>query len=167
MKKLSKFSYLFALPFTIISFVLMLATNAIINDKYKVDIFVPGTEAVFGHKPISEIDPPSNPSPLALTAWILALVAILIIVLGVFLRFIYRDELEKAHIVLSFIAIICLILAGIFMFNVVSTFWSANDMGYPLKGTRIGTGWGVAASFYFLSALILLFPIVVSFADRS
>ena len=166
MKKLSGIVSVFAFPVTIVSFILMLATDAFILRLRGEDFAYPGTEVIFGRKSLGSLDPGTNASPLALAAWIILLVTILLIILNLFLRFVYGEELEKLQLFISFIIIAALILSAIFMFNVISNYWSANGWGTPFSSTRFGTGWGVAASFCFLAALITLFPIVVRFADR-
>ena len=67
MKKLAKISGIFALPVTIISFILMLATDAFIMRLRGEDFPVSGTDAIFGRKSLGSLDPGTNGSPLAAT----------------------------------------------------------------------------------------------------
>ena len=165
MRILNRLSYLFALPFTIASFILMLTSDAIILTYNKTIITFSGTDVVFGWYP-NGTTIHYDPSPLAKAAWIIALVAIILMIFGMILRFIYGDELHGFHVFLGIILIAGLIIVGVFLFLAVPTFMEANDYGLFTDRCVIGNMWGLAGAFYFLSSLIIAFPLVFSIAKR-
>ena len=165
MKAVLRFSYLIALPFTVIAFILMIKTNAISTPfKNGIEWFVTGEEALFGAPPIGSRSAPTYPSSVALASWIIAIVVMVILLLGSVLRIMYGDDFHGLHIFLRILCIIGLLISGIFIFFVVTNFIEINKLGAPFNSTRLGQGWGLAASFYFLSALIITSSLV--FGDR-
>ena len=166
MKKFLKYAGLCSLVLGVVAFILMLATKAIVrpgNENY----FVKGGMAIFGgtESLFGAIAIKYEGSVMALLAWIFALVALLIVLLGVILPLLKVKALTKFAGLLNLIACILFALAGIFMFFVVPTWYAANGMDVPDK-VAIGAGWVIGAILYLSAGAVAILPAAMDFAAK-
>ncbi len=159
MKKALKYSGIVALLLAVVAFILMLVTPAIIEQiTDSTQHNISGAWAIFGgtEKGLL-VDTQWKPSVLALIGWILGLVGMLILCLGVILPLLKVKALEKFAGLLNLIAVGCLIVAGIFCFIVVPTFYAANELDVP-NYAAIGAGWVIAGIVYILAGACAIAP---------
>ena len=162
MKKVLKYSGIISLILAAIAFILMMATNAVIQGSGSVQVVTPGTTAIFG-KSGTLVD--TKPSVLALLGWILILVGLIIVLLGVFLPLLKVSALEKFAGILNLVAVICFVLGGIFMFLVVPTFYGANDVDVP-NNASIGAGWVIGGILAIAGGVFAILPAAMDFIGK-
>ena len=166
MKKFLKFSGLIALLLGVVAFILMMATNAVVVKSGNVQVVYAGTTAIFGKTESTLLgDVVTKPSVLALIGWILALVALLIVIAGVVLPLLKVKALDKVAGLLNLIAVCALVLAGVFCFLVVPTFYAANETNVP-DNAAIGAGWVIAGILYILAGLCAIAPAAANFMGK-
>ena len=171
MKKVLKYSGIISLILAAIAFILMMASPAVVYKSGSTTIEFGGTMAIFGgptdlnQKGILLITGDAKLSIMALLAWILILVGMIIILLGVILPLLKVTALEKFAGVLNLIAVICLILGGVFMFLVVPTFFSANDRSVP-DGTSITFGWVFGGILAIAGGVFAILPAAMDFIGK-
>ena len=154
MKQFLKFSGVIAFLLTVVGFILFMATPAI---TYKGDTAFKGTEVIFGSKILfAEV----KPSVLALIAWIFVLIAMLLLLCLVVLTFVKKDLLDKFGRIGSIIVALLLILAAIFSFFTVPTFYSANGGSAP-DGISLGVGWIIGAILLILAGGLTICPLIL------
>lgn len=171
MAKFLKYSGICALVLGIVAFILMMATPSIIETgDYATHLF-PGTTVIFGGKGALISGDASlsvltyKGSPLALIGWILTLIALIIILAGVILPLLKINALEKVAGILNLVAVIMLILAGVFMFLAIPTFSAAND-NMNLKNYGLGAGWVIGGILCIAAGAIAILPAVMDFASK-
>lgn len=167
MKKFLQFAGWIALGLAVVAAILMIATPAIdvtVNSLGggSTHKYVNGATALFGAKETYDFVVVSgtavtNPAPLGLVGWILLLVGAIVIVLGAVLPAI-KEKLGKFAIALDLVAFILLLLAGIFAFCVVASFYSNNGYNSVPSGAAIGFGWVMAGILAILGALVSICP---------
>ena len=162
MKKVLKYSGIISLILAAIAFILMMATNAVIQGSGSVQVVTAGTTAIFG-KSGTLVD--MKPSVLALLGWILILVGLIIVLLGVILPLLKVTALEKFAGILNLAAVICFVLGGIFMFLVVPTFYGANDMDVP-NNASIGAGWVIGGILAIAGGVFAILPAAMDFIGK-
>ena len=74
------------------------------------------------------------------SAWIFILVGLVIVLLGIILPLLKVHALEKFAGLLNLVAVLLFVVAGVFMFIVVPTFYAANNLDVP-SNAAIGAGW--------------------------
>lgn len=161
MKKLLKYSGFISLVLVVVAFILMMATDSVIVGSGNYQIHYSGVNAIFGDK--DSILP--NPSVLALIGWILLLVGLIIVCLGVVLPLLKINALEKFAGILNLVAVVCFILAGVFMFIVVPTFYSANGFN-PSNSAAIGAGWVIGGILAIVGGVFAILPAVADFLGK-
>ena len=154
MKKYLKFAGLCSLVLAVVAFILMMATTAI-NGAL---IAISGTEVIFG-------DDPFKPAPLALLAWIFGLIGMLIILLGVIIPFLKVKTLAKFAGLLNLIAVGLLVIAGVFMFIVLPSYYGAQGYGVP-NNAGIGAGWVIGGILYILAGAVAILPAAMDFIAK-
>lgn len=166
MKKVLPFTGLIAVVLAIIAMVLMLATNGVIVTNGNVQVNYAGTTVIFGKTESTVLgDVVTKPSVLALIGWILLLVGILagcVSVLGGLLKI---KPLQKLSGLLILVAAGCFLVAGIFMFLVVPTFFGANDADVP-NNAAIGAGWVIGAILAIVGAGLAVLPPVLGLLGK-
>jgi hypothetical protein len=166
MKKALKYSGIVALLLAIVAFILMMVTNAIIQTSGSLQVVTAGTTAIFGKTEHGAlVDVVYKPSVLALIGWILALVGMLILCLGVVLPLLKVKALDKFAGLLNLIAVACLVVAGVFCFLVVPTYFAANDADVP-SNAAIGAGWVIAGIVYILAGCCAIAPAAADFLGK-
>ena len=166
MKKVLQFSGLIALVLAVVAFILMMATNAIVQTSGSVQVVTAGTTAIFGKdETLLGVTVHTNPSVLALIGWILLLVGMLIVIVGVILPLLKVTALEKFAGLLNLVAVVCLVLAGVFMFIVVPTFFGANDTNVP-DNAAIGAGWVIGGILAIAAGVFAILPAAAAFLGK-
>lgn len=170
MKKLLQFSGLISLVLAIVAFILMMATNAVIQGSGNLQVVTPGTTAIFGKTEniIGGLNSVTKASPLALIGWILMIVGMIIVCLGVVLPLLKINALEKFSGILDIVALACFVVAGIFMFLVVPTFYAAN--GVEAKdipdNAVIGAGWVIGGILAIVAGAFAILPAAAAFLGK-
>ena len=165
MKKFLRYSGICALLLALDAFILMMATPAIVGTNS--DFAVKGTIAVFGgsEKIFGALAVTYSPSALALIGWILGLVGLIIVLCGVVLPLLKVNALVKFAGLLNLIAVICFVIAGIFMFIVIPTWFGANNMDVP-DNVAIGAGWIIGAILYIAAGVVAILPAAADFMAK-
>ena len=168
MKTFLKFSGLISLVAAVVGFILMLATQSVVITSGNTTYFFTGPETMFGVTKqafggILEVT--YKAAPLALIAFILVIVALLILLAGFVLPMLKVNVLDKFAGVLNLAALVCLVLAGIFMFCVVPSFYGANEMDIP-NNAAVGAGWVIGGILYIAAGAIAICPAVVDFLGK-
>ena len=169
MKKLLQFSGLISLVLAIVAFILMMATNALVNSSGNLQVVTAGTTAIFGKTESTILgDVVTKPSALALIGWILMIVGMIIVCLGVVLPLLKINALEKFSGILDIVALVCFVVAGIFMFLVVPTFYAAN--GVEAKdipdSAAIGAGWVIGGILAIVAGAFAILPAAAAFLGK-
>lgn len=154
MKQFLKFSGLIALGLALVGFILFMATPAI---TYSGHTAAEGTDAIFGRNGIVDI----KPSVLALIAWILILVALLALAFISIMMFAKKDFYEKFGNLFAIIIAIALILAAVFSFFTIPTYFSANGVNSVPDGYALGAGWIIGAILVILAGGLSLLPVIM------
>ena len=166
MKKFLQFSGVISALLALVAFILMLATPAIVGSTALGDWSVAGTTAIFGSKTETIIGTAvTKPSVLALIGWILGLVGLLVVVCGFVLPLLKVKGIEKFAGLMNLCAVACLVLAGVFMFLVIPTFYGANETDIP-DSAAIGAGWVIGAILYIAAGAIAIAPAAVDFFGK-
>ena len=166
MKKVLQFSGLISAVLGIIAFVLMMATPALSVTLFGGTTYVAGTTAIFGSTTKTIFgDAVTHPSPLALIGWILALAGLVLVLLGVILPLLKVKALVKFAGLMNLISVICLVLAGIFMFLVVPTFIAANG-GEVSEIHKIGAGWVIGGILAIVAGAFAILPAAADFLAK-
>ena len=166
MKKVLQFSGLISLVLAIVAFILMMATNAVVQSSGSVQVVTAGTKAIFGYKGEGLLDPDIKLAPLALIAWIFILVAMIIIAAGVILPLLKINALEKFAGILNIVALALLVIGGIFMFVVLPSFFGANGYDEVPDNAAIGAGWVIGGILFILAGLVAACPAVMKILKK-
>ena len=171
MKKVLKFSGLISLVLVAIAFILMMASPAVVYKSGSTTVDFAGTLAIFG----GEIDAAqmlvlgaseAKPSVLALIAWILIIVGMIIVALGIILPLIKVTALQKFAGLLNLIAVVCFVLGGVFMFIVVPSLWAANEWGDIPDNAKIGAGWVIGGILAIIGGAFAILPAAMDFIAK-
>ena len=171
MKKYLKYAGICSLVLAAIAFVLMMATPAISYKSSITNVDFGGTVAIFGSKDLTLAQvaligaSEAKPSVLALIAWILALAGLVIVLLGIIMPLLKVKAFTKFAGVLNLVAVGCFVVAGIFMFIVVPTFFGAHEVDVP-NGANIGAGWVIGAIIYILAGAVAILPAAMDFISK-
>ena len=168
MKKLLQFSGLISLVLAIVAFILMMATNAVIQGSGNLQVVTAGTTAIFGKTEniIGGLNSVTKASPLALIGWILMIVGMIIVCLGVVLPLLKINALEKFSGILDIVALACFVVAGIFMFIVVPNLWAANEWGDVPDNAAIGAGWVIGGILAIVAGAFAILPAAAAFIGK-
>ena len=162
MKKILQFSGVISAVLAAVAFILMMATNAIIFDTNYVKLSpISGVHAIFGNADHLF----SKPSALALIAWILVLLGFVVACVGAILPLLNVKKIEKFAGVMNLCVVVCLVLAGIFMFLVVPTFFGANEVDVP-DSAKIGAGWVIGGILAIAAGAFAILPAAVDFVGK-
>ena len=163
MKKVLQFSGLISLVLAVVAFILMMASDAVIQSSGSLQVVYGGTKAIFGYKGEGLLDPDVKLAPLALIAWILILVGMIIVAAGVILPLLKINALEKFAGILNLVALVCFVLGGIFMFIVVPNLWAANEWGDVPDNAKIGAGWVIGGIIAIVAGAFAILPAAAAF----
>lgn len=167
MKKVLQFSGLISLVLAIVAFILMMASDAVIQPiAGNTQTVYAGTTAIFGKTESTILgDVVTKPSALALIGWILILVGMIIVCAGVVLPLLKINALEKFAGILNLVALVCFVLGGIFMFLVVPTFYAANEWDVQ-DSTKIGAGWVIGGIVAIVAGAFAILPAAAAFLGK-
>ena len=166
MKKVLPFAGLIAFVTAAVALVLMLATKAIVVTNGNVQVVYEGTPAIFGKtEKVLGVEVVTKGSVLALIGFILLIVGLLASCCGVLGGLLKIKALQKLGGLLMLVAAGCFLVAGIFMFLVVPTFYSANDADVPSKAA-IGAGWIIGAILALVGAAFSALPAVMGLVGK-
>ena len=164
MKKVLQFSGLISLVLAIVAFILMMATNAVIQSSGSVQVVTAGTTAIFGKTESTILgDVVTKLAPMALLAWIFILVAMIIVALGVILPLLKINALEKFAGILNIVALALLVVGGIFMFIVLPSFFGANGYDSVPDNASIGAGWVIGGILAIAAGAFAILPAAAAF----
>ncbi len=172
MKKLLKYSGICAFALALVAFILILATPALVYPvKNANDGTISGVFGIFGGVYGSISFGPFaaqgtwNATWSAVTAFILILVAMIILLAGFVLPLLKIHALDKVAGILNLIAIFALIVAGIFLFIELPCFAGANGWN-TTDGWDLGAGWIVAGILAILGGVVAILPTVFDFIGK-
>ena len=164
MKTFLKFSGIFALIVAVVAFILVMATPAIsihvIGNTYT---NIAGTSVIFGESALGiQV---WNPSPLSLIAWILLIVALLLLVFGALLPFLKVKSLNKFAGLLNIIAVVSLVVAGIFIFITVPAFYGAQGSDVNANAA-LSAGWVIEGILSIAAGVLAVAPAFADFISK-
>lgn len=172
MKTFLKFSGIIAFVLGLVAFILLLATVGV-TFKYEGALVsasgeAAGTTVLFGKtEKIMGVEVVTKAAPTALIAWILIIVALIILCLGVVLPLLKVKALEKFAGLLNLVAVIALVVAGILLFFTVLGFTGANKVDSDaVKYYHLGAGWVVAAILAILGGVVAILPAASAFIGK-
>jgi len=159
MKKVLKFSGICAAVLVLVAFILQLASSSIHISTdffgYTISGDVSGTAGTFGS---------GNASATwsAIIAFVLLIVSFVIFVCGAVLPLANVHTLDKVLGILNLVAVVCAILAGIFLFIEVPCYAGANGFN-TTDGMGLGVGWVFAGILSILGGVVGILPAVFDF----
>lgn len=174
MKTLLKYSGFISLVLVVVAFILMMSTNAIVIPYEllgnKGQYTVAGTTAIFGATGtldlgFTTLTSNTNPSVLALLGWIFMVVGLVIVLCGIVLPLLKIKVLEKFAGLLNLVAVLLFVVAGVFMFIVVPTFFGANNMDVPANAA-VGAGWVIGAILAIAGGAFAILPAAADFLSK-
>ena len=164
MKTFLKFSGIFALIVAVVAFILVMVTPAItvhvIGNTYT---YYAGTSVLFGES--AGGFQLTSPSPLSLIAWILLIVALILLVFGALLPFMKVKSLNKFAGLLNIIAVAALVVAGIFIFITVPAFYGAQGADVN-PNAALGAGWVIAGILSIAAGVLAIAPAFSDFISK-
>lgn len=159
MKTVLKYSGIIAAIFAIVAFIMILACDAVKYETALGTLTIKGTIALFGGKASMFT---YKLAPLALIAFILMIAALVIILLGIILPIAKVTALDKVSGILNLIAVVALIVAGVFVFITLSNFNSAND----LNGGSLTVGYVFVGIFSIVAGAFAILPAAVNLLSK-
>ena len=175
MKKFLQFSGLIAAVVAIVAFILLLACPSMTYTLGNSTSEISGIYGIFGGKitasgwgisvDLGEIKATAS----AVIAFVLLIVAIVILLLGAILPVFKVTALNKFSGLLNLIAVIALVAAGILVFIEVPCYCAAQSTAdYTLKtdGYALGAGWIVAAICAIVAGVLAVAPSFANFIAK-
>ncbi len=171
MKTVLKFSGVISAVLAIVAFILLLATPGV---KYTATVLgqsgttsVAGAQCIFGGGDLEYAG-----TWAGILAFILIIVALVILCAAIILPLVKVTALDKFAGVLNLVAVISLILAGIFAFCIVAAFKAANGDASGSIGSlasasySIGAGWVIAGILAIAAGAFAVAPAVADFISK-
>ena len=166
MKKVLPFVGLISFVLAAVALVLMLATKAIVVTNGSLQVVTEGTTAIFGKtEKVLGVEVVTKGSVLALIGFILLVVGLVGACVGVLGGLLKVKALAKFGGLCMLIAAGCFLVAGIFMFLVVPTFYAANEVDVP-KNAAIGAGWVIGAILALVGAAFSALPAILGLLGK-
>ena len=166
MKKVLPFAGLIAFVLALVALILMLATNGVVVKSGNFQLNYEGAVVVFGKTESTILgDAVTKPSALALIGFILLVVGLLAACLAVLGGLLKVKALAKLGGIFALVAAGCFLVAGIFMFLAVPTFYSANDSNVP-DGAALGAGWVIGAILALAGAAFAALPAIMGLVGK-
>lgn len=171
MKILLKYSGIISAVLAIVAFILLLATPGVIVN----DTNFAGTLCIFGGEIKGILLVYKYSATWAgLLAFILIIVALVILICAIVLPLLKVKALDKFAGILNLVAVISLILAGVFAFCIVAAFKAANGdgivkaFGFVIETAKfeIGAGWVVAGILSILAGVFAVLPAAADFISK-
>ena len=168
MKKYLKYSGIVAVLFAIVAFILMMATSGVMYQSGSTQYNYEGILVLFGGTRsglYGLVSVTFKPAAISLIAWILVLVAIIIILLGIILPLLKVKALDKFAGVLNLIAVAALITGGILLFFSAPAFYGANK-DVVSESVRLNVGWVFAGILAIVGGCFAILPAAVDFVGK-
>ncbi len=140
MKSIVKFAGIIALCLGLLGFILLMATPSLTV----MGMSLSGIDGIFGEAAQWS----------GTLAWVLALLALIMLVLGCVLPMLKVTALEKFNKIFKIVAAILLVFAGIFTFCEAAV---ANGDS-PVKVADLGAGWIVSGILFILGGIFSILP---------
>ena len=165
MKKVLKFAGLISAVLALAAFIFLLAGNAIVYETSSATYKVTGTRALFGGEVQTLLGTVEyKPAATALIAWILILVAMLVLIVNVVLPLLKVTALAKFAGLLNLVAACALIVGGILLFFTKTVYASTNDLN--LDDWKLAFAFVFAGILSILAGLVALAPAAVEFVGK-
>ena len=162
MKKFLKFAGIISAVLAIAAFIFMMAGNALINKvSDSVTLVEPGIRVIFGGK---DGYVTYKLAATALIAWILILLAIIILIAGVVLPLLKVKALEKFAGILNLVAVCALVVGGILLFFTKPAYAGAND--FNLDNYKLSFAFVFAAILAISGGAIAILPAAMDFVGK-
>ncbi len=161
MKSLLKCSGFLSCLFALVAFILLMVTPSVVYNLKISDASenISGLVGIFGGS-----DAQYGMPWAGILAWVLSLVALLILVVTVVLPVFDVKVLGKFKGLLNLIAAILLVVAGVFAFFELTAFKSANDTLVTLAqltgSYSLGIGWIISGILFIIAGLFALLPVI-------
>lgn len=181
MKKFLQFAGLISLVLAAVGFVLIMTTHALefaaANSIASSSAWYSGVAVIFGKGPAevsgsilgiggtSAGNFEGNPAVTGLLAWIFALVAMIVLLLGVVLPLLKIKALEKFAGLLNLCALALLVVGGIFCFTVLPSFAAANEWNNT-DNWALGAGWVIGGILFIVAGAVAIFPTAADFLGK-
>ena len=172
MKKLLKYAGICSFILALIAFILILSTNSLEYHANNINASVSGILGIFGGVaasvnlgPLGSLNATYNATWSAVIAFVLMIVAMLILLAGFILPLLKIHTLDKVAGILNLVAVLALLVAGIFLFIELPCFNGANGGG-DTTGWGLGAGWIVAGIMCLLAGAFAILPAVFDFLAK-
>ena len=174
MKKALRFAGLAAFAIGLVAFILLMAGTGLYY-KYEVGSTVSitkiaGTTVLFGSKEPIAIgsivigEAVTKLAPMALIAWILIIVALVILLVGALFPLFKIKAIDKVAGALNLVAVLALVAAGVMLFFTRASFISANEIGEnTAKALHLGGAYIVAAIVSICGGVTAILPAIFDF----
>ena len=169
MKKVLQFAGIISLALAIIAFILFMATPGVVLKSGNSQYNYPGTTVIFGSKEAITVvginlgTSETKPSALALIGWIMLLIGLLVECASIVLPLLKVKALEKFSVIFDIAVCVLFVLAGIFAFIVVPTFYAANGVDNVPNGAGIGAGWVIGGILAIAAGAFAILPAAAKF----
>lgn len=158
MKTFLKFSGVIALALGVVALILMLVSPGIVADNLVNALYdFSGTTCIFGKGDYFA------PTWAGLLAFILVVVALVILLAAFILPLLKVKALDKFAGVLNLVAVVSLIVAGVFMFCIVPAYEAANGSVYQ---PGVGAGWVIGAILAIVGGFVAIAPAAADFISK-
>jgi len=168
MKKYLKFAGAVAFVFALVAFILLMATVGVYSKSGSLRVDFDGIVVLFGKTESTILgNAKTELAWTGLIAWILNIVAMLILCAGVVLPLLKVKALDKFAGVLNLVAVIALVAGGILLFFSAPAFAGANGVdGDNLKYYHLAAGWVVSGILAIVGGAVAILPAVVDFLGK-
>ena len=169
-KKFLKYTGICSFVLSFLSFILILSCDSLVYSSRQsgvsISVSISGAIGIFGgNYEVIGVSVPCNATWSAVTAFVFILVAMIILLAGFILPLLKIHALDKVAGILNFVAVIALLVAGIFLFIELPCFASANGGG-DYSGWSLGAGWIVAGILCLLAGLLSVLPAIFDFLGK-
>ena len=174
MKTVLKYSGIISAVLAIVAFILLLATPGVkytttqnVIGSSSSTTSIAGTVCIFGGT-----DAKYASTWAGLLAFILVVIALVILIAAIILPMLKVKALDKFAGVLNLVAVLSLICAGIFAFCIVAAFKAANgDVGFSIGNAvsatySIGAGWVISGIILIAAGALAIAPTIADFVSK-
>lgn len=168
MKTLLKYSGIISAVLAIVAFILLLVTPGVSGKNAVGSTDFVGAACIFGGDVKDGIVVfPCSGTWAGILAFILIIVALVILICAIVLPLLKVKAFTKVAGALNLVAVIALILAGIFAFCIVGAFTSVNtDLVFKGYNYSIGAGWVIAGILSIVAGVFAILPAAVDFVSK-
>jgi hypothetical protein len=140
----------------------MLVSPGIVHDNYNIE----GTTCIFGKTTSTfGVEVKLYATWAGLLAFILVVVALVILLAAFILPLLKVKALDKFAGVLNLVAVVSLIVAGVFMFCIIPAYEAANG-AFVFVEPGIGAGWVIGAILAIVGGFVAILPAVFDFLGK-